>query len=100
MTPPTVLAIAPGVAPGGLVFRITADDGTVLSEEAITEEDIDLAELMASRQGTIAGEHVDRVGRPTVLYIFDGDSGQCIGALVSSAERDMSTPTKERERWT
>lgn len=87
MTPPIVLPIAPGSAPGGLVFRVTAHDGTVLSEEAITDADVDLTEIIAARQGTIAGEHVDRVGRPTFLYIFDGDSGRCVGALVSSPER-------------
>lgn len=86
MTPPIVLPIPPGSAPGGFVFRVTTHGGSVLSEEAITEQDGDLAESVAARQGLIAKAHVDRTGWPAVLYVFDGDSGQCVEMLVSSAD--------------
>ena len=79
---PLVLPIPPGAAPGGLVFRLTRHDGTVLSLKTITAENQDLTEAIAEWQGTAAGENI-RPGEPTTLNVFDGDTGQCVYAIVA-----------------
>ena len=79
---PLVLPIQPGTAPGGLVFRLSTPDGTVLSTETIAADNVDRTDVIASWQGRLAGERV-LSGQPTYLHVFDGDTGQCVWMITS-----------------
>ncbi len=75
----------PGSAPGGVLARVVAADGTLLVEQVMTPstirswEDVD---TLADRAGDITNEAVARTRRPARLHAYDGDSGECMLTLV------------------
>ena len=77
--------IGSGVAPGGLVFRVSSFDGSVLAEERVTVANAGRVEEIAGRHGDLAAAHA-RPGRPTFTHIYDGDSGECVKTVVVGGE--------------
>lgn len=75
--------IKPGMAPGGLVFRVTRADGVVLSEEGVAVLYRGVVEAVADRQGELAAAHA-RPGAPSYVHVYDGDSGECVQTVVVS----------------
>ncbi len=75
----------PGAAPGGILARVVAYDGTLLVEQEMTPstirswEDVD---ALADIAGDATNEAVDRTRRPARLFAYDGDTGECMASVV------------------
>lgn len=65
--------------PGGLWIRLCTDSGELLAEHPLATDSP--PERLALRD---ADKALDRVGRGEVVrnFIYDGDSGQCVGTFV------------------
>jgi hypothetical protein len=73
--------IDPGQAPGGLVFRLTAD-GRVWREYGITPDTDTHTPEQAEADALQAIELADRYGESR-LYIYDGDTGECVSTAIT-----------------
>lgn len=71
--------IAPGLAPGGLVFRLVAANGELLVDEPIIPPAVPgSVEAVADRHAVLAMAHSMRTGRPVTVVVYDGDDGQVV----------------------
>jgi len=74
--------IPPGMAPGGLVFRLTAA-GRIFAEHPVAElEGID---KLAEADGDLANYLVELYGQ-AVNYVYDGDTGECVQTVIVGGE--------------
>lgn len=85
--------IDPGQAPDGLVFRITrGDDRVVVCFEPVPNMDVlddDDMRRMTERHQRIAYDTVE-TGGAAIMEIFDGDTGECTGAVVVLSVDDLA----------
>lgn len=80
--------IDPGVAPGGMVFRLTAG-GEVWEEHAATPGSRALLDAWARADGIEAAELAKQYGEAR-LFVYDGDTGACVLTMVVAAMTDAS----------
>ena len=71
--------VEPGKAPGGLWIRLCTRK-KLLAERAL--EKVSEAHQLADSHGDIAIEALKN-GEGIWLYFYDGDSGECLGTLLS-----------------
>lgn len=73
--------VEPGLNPGGLWVRLCTDDGELLTEHAISDDDA--LESVADADGDLAGRVASR-GVVVRNFFYDGDSGRCIATAIVS----------------
>ncbi len=84
----TPTCIEPGRAPGGFAYRFTDPDGVITWDLVPHMSNLNDATLAA----IAAGHHrravsLARPGRPSVLDVFDGDTGEWSAQIVTDAGR-------------
>ena len=70
-----------GMAPGGLVFRLTAA-GRIFAEHPIAEDHgLKGIDQLAIADAELANYLVERFGEAR-NFIYDGDSGECVHTVI------------------